>query len=163
MAYWADYLTKASAIAVAPSIPNYNGIYLGYGICKYTYAGSSFAMTGSAQTFYFSVPRAHRFLRLQCAQSVISTGLNDATGLNLQLQKVDYYTQVGDIQANTNGSLAAATVIFDFGSGTGWANKESTYIIAVTGQNLDQLTVEFFVEYFTEPDTNAELVPSVYK
>lgn len=152
---WASLINHATAQAIPPVISGYIGTYLGFGICKYQLikSTSAFAMTGSAQTFYFTINQSHRFLRFQATQSVISTGVNDTTGINLTLQKTDYYLGgQGDIQASTNGNQAVATVIFDFGAS--WENPASTYIIGATGQNNDQLTVEFYIQYLSEPENS---------
>jgi hypothetical protein len=158
MGFWADYLNKASATATPPAVSGYDGVYLGFGIVKYTAHVLAFAMTGSAQTLYFSIPRAHQLLQLRCSQFVTATGAADTTGLTLNLQKNDYYLNVGNIMAATNGVAAASTVVFDFNSGIGYSADAQQYRIGVTGQNNDELTVEFYVQYLTEPDDNVHYV-----
>lgn len=154
MGFWAKYLNKPSGIATPPTVAGYTGTYLGYGITKYTATVLAYAMTGAAQLLYFTIPRGHRFLNLKVSQSVIATGLPDTTGITLNLGRTDYYLGANsDLIAATPGSLAVATVVFAFGS-YGYPADASTYIIGVTGQAADQITVEFYVQYLTEPDND---------
>jgi hypothetical protein len=134
-----------------PAITGYVGVHLGKGICKYTLNPSiqAYAMTGMAQLLYFYVPYAHRFMRLQCAQFVISSSAPDTTGLNLNLGKLDYYIGTEDILAATQGSIPYSCVIFDFPH-NGYPVDATNYVIGVTGQNNDELTVEFIVQYLQE-------------
>lgn len=158
MGFWAKYINRASTIANPPVVSGYKGTYLGFGIVKYTPIVLAYAMTGAAQLLYFSIPRGHRLLRLQVSQSVVATGLPDTTGITLNLGKTDYYLGGNsDLIAATAGSLAVATVVFEFDS-YGYPMDATQYIIGVTGQAADQITIEIYVQYLTEPDEDMNYV-----
>lgn len=117
---------------------------IGNGIVMYQ---KGVAMTGSAQTFIFQIPRGHRLLRMENVQVVTSTTVPDTTGINLILQRGDSAVSTGINLFSTNGNQLVGSVVFVGGDLDSWAAALTNYHVVVTGQNNDTLHMRIYVRY----------------
>lgn len=144
-------LQNASSKTLPFSISIGNSIFtptaLGNGVVRYTL---SIAVTGSAQNLQCAVPKPHRLVRLEYQQVVTATGSLDATGLACEIQRQNQIQAAGSAGV-ANVTLAEVpntaddTIIFVFGEG--WEADRTIYNFAFTGQNLDTLTIDLYLQY----------------
>lgn len=138
-------LQDAPSQAIPPPItPSANlSVGLGSGFVRYTFTNAS---TGAAQALNITVPKAHKFRRLEVQQVVTSTGLADATGLNLILARRNKITGGDQVTLfSTNGSQAVDSVVFV--GGDNWISDGVTYQVKWTGQNNDTLSIDLYLDF----------------
>lgn len=141
-------LVSSPSVAVAPqavtntTVGSAAGISLGNGIVYYKLTQ---AMDGSADNITINIPKPHRFLRMEATQTVTATGALDATGITLVLKRQFVSSSAPTNLIATNGAQAVSGVVLL--GGTGWEAPGGYYTITATGQNLDTLTIGFYVQF----------------
>lgn len=139
--------SKTFPIPITVGNSTFLGTVLGNGVVRYTL---SIAVTGSAQNLLCFVSKPHRLVRLEYQQVVTATGSLDATGLACEIQRRNDIQAVGSA-GTANVTLAEVpntaddTFIFVFGES--WEADRSYYNFAFTGQNLDTLTIDLYIQY----------------